>query len=256
MLLIRPEQMKIFEQDAQRQFEDEMIAHSKDFSPRLCEVIGDDQLRVAVHSAISSAMSYGFTNRGPIRLFVEMMFLCGSAFDTDPQYYLVGEALQDSGDQMQRAEQVHEYSLDYLEKVSGLDAVNVKNALKGLGVFAKGSMNISPDNFVTDMLREMKTLFPLKVAYVGEEALTKLINEGRVEAEKYGFQTIRGQVLIVVLMFSFGHGCTDDPLYPWISRTLRDERIIDSEGRARRLEKKALTWLEHVIDRNEKKAQA
>lgn len=25
-------------------------------------------------------------------------------------------------------------------------------------------------------------------------------------------------------MFSFGHGCTDDPLYPWISRTLRDER--------------------------------
>jgi len=56
-------------------------------------------------------------------------------------------------------------------------------------------------------------------------------------------------------MFSFGHGCTDDPLYPWISRTLHDERIVNSEARAARLEKKAVTWLEHVNARNEKRVQ-
>lgn len=38
MLMIRPAQMKVFEQDAMRRFEEEMVAHSKDFSPRLCEV--------------------------------------------------------------------------------------------------------------------------------------------------------------------------------------------------------------------------
>jgi len=41
-----------------------------------------------------------------------------------------------------------------------------------------------------------------------------VIHEGRTEAQKYSFNSIRGEVLLVVLMFAFGHGCTSDPLYP------------------------------------------
>lgn len=255
MLLIRVEQMKVFEQAAMRRFEDEMMVHSKDFSPRLCEVIGDEQLRMALRSAISRAMDYGFTYRGPIRLFIEMMFLCGSAFDTDPQYPQVGDVLRASGDQMQRAEQIHEGFLDYLEKVSGPGAVNVRTALKYLSIFAKMPIGFSSDDFVPGMLQEMTDVFPRKVAYVGERGLRALIDEGQAAARQYCFHTLRGEILIVVLMFAFGHGCTADPLYPWISRTLRDERIVDAAARAARLEKKAVTWLEHVVARNEKGTQ-
>ena len=92
MLQIRKEQMLVFEQDALRRFEDEMVVHSTDFSP-LCEVIGEGQLRVALRRAMARAGGYGFTYRGPIRLFIELMFLCGSAFDTDPQYPCGGEDL-------------------------------------------------------------------------------------------------------------------------------------------------------------------
>jgi hypothetical protein len=254
MLVIRSEQMEVLEQVALRRFEDEMVVHSKDFSPRLCEVIGDEQLRVAIRSAISRADNYGFDCRGPVRLLIEMMFLCGSAFDTDPQYPRVGEILRASGDQMDRAEQIHEGYLDYLEKVSGPGAVNVRNALKDLSIFARTPVRFSSNDFVAGMLQEMNNCFPLKTAYVGEEGLTALIHEGRAEARKYGFPTIRGEVLIVILMFAFGHGCTNDPLYPWISRTLSDERIIGPVARAARLEKKALTWLEHVLAENEKRA--
>ena len=255
MLVVHAEQMKVFEQAALRRFEDEMVDHSKNFSPQLCEVIGDEQLRVALRSAISRAMVYGFTNRGPIRLFIEMMYLCGSAFDTDPQYPRVGEILRTYGDQMQRAEQIHESHLDYLDKVSGPDAVNVRKALRDLSFFAQRPIGFSSNDFVPGMLQEMNNLFPQKAAYVGKTGLTALIHEGRDEAQKFGFPTIRGEVLMVVLMFAFGHGCANDPLYPWISRTLRDERIIDPAARAVRLEKKAGTWLDHVLARNEKRAQ-
>jgi hypothetical protein len=255
MLVIRAEQMKTFEQAAMLRFEDEMMEHGKELSPRLCEVLGDEQLRVAIRSAINRAMTYEFTNRGPIRLFIEMMFFCGSSFDTDPQYLRVGEVLHAPGDQMQRAEQIHEGYLDYLDKVSGPGAVNVHQALRDLEYFARAPIRFTSNNFVAGMLQEMNTIFPKKAAFVGVENLTALIHEGRAEAQKYGFQTVRGEALIVVLMFSFGHGCTNDPLYPWISRTLQDERIVDSEARAARLEKKAVTWLEHVNARNEKRVQ-
>ncbi len=255
-MLIRPEQMRVFEQAARRTFEDEMVAHSKSFSPRLCEVIGDEQLLVALQSAIARAEGHGFTNRGPIRLFIEMMFLCGSAFDTDPQYPAVGQALRAPGDQMMRAQQIHEWHNDYLRKVSGPDAANVHKALSDLLTLARSPVTIAEDHLVQDLLRGMARVFPQKTAYVGEAGLRALIDEGIAEASQYRFEGARPRALLVILRFAFGHGCTDDPLYPWIERTLKDERTVSPEARAERLEEKALTWLEHVVARNEGASQS
>ncbi len=171
MLIIRKEQMKAFENDALRRFEDEMVVHSKEFTPRLCKVIGDEQLRVALRQAMERADTYGFTNRGPIRLYIELMFLYGNDFDTDPQYPSLGEVLNAPGDQMLRAEQIYEGILDYQEKVSGLDAANVRKALTALSVFAQKPVRFSPNNFVAEMLQEMTRVFPQKAAYIGEEGL-------------------------------------------------------------------------------------
>ena len=239
--------MKAFENDALRRFEDEMVLHSKEFTPRLCKVLGDEQLRVALRQAMERADTYGFTNRGPIRLYIELMFLYGSDFDTDPQYPALAEVLNAPDDQMLRAERLYEGILDYQKKVSGVNAENVRKALTALSIFAKKTVTFSPNNFVAEMLQEMSHAFPQKAAYIGEENLTTLIHEGSAEARKYGFPSVRGETLMVVLMFAFGYGCSDDPLYPWISRTLKDERIVDPEGRAKRLEKKSITWLEHVL---------
>jgi hypothetical protein len=183
------------------------------------------------------------------------MFLCGSDFDTDPQYPAIGEVLNASGDQMQRAEQLHEGVIDYQGKVSGPDGVNVRKALEALSVFARKPVTVSSSDFVPAMLQEMTRAFPKKVVYTGEERLTRLIQEGRAEAREYAFPTVRGEALIVILMFAFGHGCTHDPLYPWIARTLKDERIKDPAARAERLEKKAITWLDHVLARPPKGVQ-
>jgi hypothetical protein len=202
---------------------------------------------VALRSAIARAMVYGFTNRGPIRLFIEMSFLCGSAFDTDPQYPAMGEVLRAPGDQMQRAQRIHEGQVDYVAKVSGPGAANVRQALRDLSAFARMPIMFPADGFEAGMLRAMAHIFPRKAAYIGEAGLTALIHEGVAEARKYRFSIVRQDTLIVVLMFAFGHGCTNDPLYPWISRTLQDGRIVDPAARADRLERKAMTWLDHVL---------
>jgi len=249
MLKIRSDQMKTFEEAAWLRFENEMVIHSREFSPKLCEVIGEAQLRIALGQDIKRAVEYGFTYQGPVRLYIELMFLFGSHFDTDPQYPMFAKVLNASGDQMERAEQIHEEVAVYLEKVSGADNIYVRKALENLSAFARKSLMLSSDEFVRDLLQEMTSAYPQKVAIIGIEALTQLIHEGRAEARKYGFSASRGEALMVVLMFAFGHGCTDDPLYPWISGTLKNEKIISPAARAERLEKKALTWLDHVLAR-------
>lgn len=256
MLVIRAEQMKVFERVALESFEDEMVEHSKEFTPRLCEVLGDEQLRVALRQAMERADTYGFTHRGPIRMFIEMMFLFGSDFATDPQYPAFGVVLAAPGEQMARAEQLYEGVVDYHDKVAGENNINVRKSLEALSVFARKPVSFSEHNFAAEMLQQMTRIFRQKTAYLGDAALTTLIHEGRAEAQKYGFTATRAQALVVVLMFAFGYGCTDDPLYPWISRTLSDEKIVDAVARAERLEKKAVTWLDHVLARPREGEQA
>jgi hypothetical protein len=247
MLIIREEQIQAFEVSALDLFEEEMVTHSQKFSPELCEILGNDQLRVAVQQAMTRADQYGFTYRGPIRLYVELMFLFGSSFDTDPQYPFLCKILNSKGDQMERAEQLHERAVDYLQKVSGTDDINTQKALTAFGTYARTPVKFSADDIVSGILYEITRAFPQKAAYVGREALITLIKKSQNTALTADFDSVKGQFLLVLLMYAFGHGCTMDPLYPWISQTLNDEKIINSTARAERLERKAVTWLNHVL---------
>lgn len=256
MLRIRPEQMKVFEEAAWLSFEDEMVIHSREFNPLLCDVLDEEELRAALRQAIKRAIGYGFTCKGPIRLYIELMFLFGSRFDTDPQYPMLAELLNAPGFEMDRAGQLHKIVGDYLDKVSGENGIYEDRALERFSVVVREPIAYSSDELDETLVREMIRIYPQKAVLIGEEGLASLIREGRQEALKFGFNTVQGQAMIVRLMYGFGHGCTDDPLYPWISRTLKDGKIADPASRAKRLEKKALTWLDQVLERLHEGAQS
>lgn len=243
MLTISGTQMATLSQRAWLTFEMEMYAHCRVFSPRLCEVLGEQPLWTAVRAAIARATGHGLALRGSIRLFIELSFLCGSAFDTDPQFARLRAALTSDEPEMYRAEKMHQVINHYLEVVAGANNANVREALLYLRALAGGPLEMP-----SGVIDELKQAFPQKAAWVGDDALQALSQDAVTEARQLGFSTRRQAALLVILKFAFGHGCTDDPLYPWIASTLQDPRIVDSAARAQRLERKALTWLDHVLD--------
>jgi hypothetical protein len=85
--------------------------------------------------------------------------------------------------------------------------------------------------------------------------MAALIYQGDAEARKYRFPAIRGENLMAKLMFVLGHGCADDPLYPWVARTLRDEKVSDPAIRIDRLEKESLAWLGQIVSSPRKGAR-
>ena len=258
MLVIRPEQMDAFRAVARRGFEDEMVAHLAQFSPPLFEAVGDEQMRTAIRFGIGRAEAYGLTFRGPTRLYLELMLLFGSHFDTDPQYPWAAEILadQESAPQMDRAERLFERAVDYRKKVAGPEDAYTIQALRNIAVMARQPLEFAMEDLPAAMRQEIWRIYPEKAAYVGDAALEALIQKGIGGARRQRFATVRGTALVIVLMLAFGHGCGADPLYPWIARTLQDEKIVDAEARAKRLETKALTWLTHVLAHFDAEAKA
>lgn len=248
MIIIRPEQMEAFHEVALSNFEREMFVHLRGFSPLVVETAGEAQTRKAIHSGAKAAAGYGFTLRGPVRLYLELMILFGSSFDHDPQYSWVADVLTSSGaSEMQRADQLFSETRRYQHDVGGPGDAYTLAALQRLASRIGQPFTAPAKELVSAVLQEVTEIYPQKATYVGEEGLTALIVSAREEAAKHGFLAAREVGVVASLMFAFGRGCVDDPLYRWIARTLNDERLVDPADRANRLERRAQVWLEHAL---------
>ena len=253
MLVIRAEQMERFKKTALSSFEDEMVAHLAEFSPPLYKAVGEEQMRKVVQLGRSQAAQYGFTYRGPVRLYLELMLLFGSHFDTDPQYPWAAEILinQESGTQMQRAERLYEKTMDYRKNVAGPGDAYTLDALKKIAVFAKHPLTITADDFIPAMQREIAQIYPQKAAYVGSAGLEALIRKGMGGALRQQFTTVHGMTLVTLLMFLLGHGCGADPIYSWIRKILNNTVTSTPELKAQALKTEIIVWIEFIISTNE-----
>lgn len=258
MLVIHEEQVEALRQAGLHRFEEEMAAHLAEFSPAHCEALGEERLRQAVHLGVAQAYGHGFTFRGPVRLYLELMLLFGGHFDTDPQYPWAAEAMEGLTEetQMPHAVQLYEKAMDYRRQVAGPKDTFTLAALANIVDFLRRPLPVSSEHFLPDMLREIAALYPQKAAHVGQEGLQALIRKGVSGAQRQHFATVHGVVLVVLLMLAFGHGCGNDPLYPWILETLTDPALADPAEKARRLEEKALAWIDYVLANADKDTQA
>jgi hypothetical protein len=241
--------MEVFRKEALRGFEDQMVIHLAEFSPPLFNAVKEPRMREVIRFGIARAANHGFTFRGSVRFYLELMLLFGSHFDTDPQYPWATKILddQEAAPQMQRAEFLYEATCEYRKQVAGHRDEYTLNALRSLPDLARQATAILAGDFVANILQQMRRVYPQKASYVGDHGLRLVIESGATMARHCGFSTVRAAALCVMLMSAFGHGCFHDPLYPWIGRTAWNERIKDPDARAMRLEKKALTWLDHVL---------
>ena len=157
MLVIRNEKMKAVGNSALRTFETDMLAHLAEFSPPLFKAVKADRMRQVIRFGITQARGHGITFRGPVRLYLELMLLFGSHFDSDPQYPWAIEILndQDGTNQMQRAKNLYRRTRDYREKVGGPRDAYTLAALENIRNIAQLPLPFSSADIHSGMIRQM-----------------------------------------------------------------------------------------------------
>lgn len=249
MLTIRQDQVEAFEQYHLQKFEDEMVEHMKKFSSRHWKVMGESDGRRVIRLGIEQAKKYGFTNHGPVRFYIELMFMFGSYFDSDPQHPWAGSILNAPRvDQMIRANRLYGRMHEYLAEVSGPEHQYLTEAMQRLSRVQIDSFSKPGVNLEQSILEQFESIYPQKCWYLGESALRSLINHGFNLAESYSFTTEKGRILMVALTFAVGHGFVKDPLYAWISRRLEDSRRREPKQRIEQLHSKSILYLQHILE--------
>lgn len=249
MFQLRKDHMQAFEDAALRRFETEMVRHLGKFARKHSEILGEEGVRKVIRLGIERAMEYGLTNRGPMRSYIELMFMFGSDFDTDPQLPWAAEILgdKDEKDEMKRADRLFAKATAFLDVVGGPDHAYAKDALRRARGQRFEELPVPEGDFEQQVLGRLEANYPEKCHYVGEPALRTLVRRGLDLAKRHSVTSNAGKVLLIGLMFTLGHGFATDPQFPWIESTLANDNIRDPNRRAERLHEKAMTYLSHVL---------
>ncbi len=226
-----------------------MVQHVHEFTPRHCEVMDDTAIREVIESSIRAARNYGFTNRGPVRLYIDLTFMFGSGFDTDPLLKWAAQILTSGGahDQMDRGERLHAKTLEFSDATAGPNFEYAKEAFQRARAVRYEDLTLPPGDVEFACLSRLRTGYPQKFDYVGEPAVREMIREATAKVRDCSMPTQPGVSLFVTLMFAMGHGFAADPLFPWIPRTLGNDAISDPNKRLERLYSKTMTYLDRVI---------
>lgn len=246
MLVIRKEQLKVFEAEAERAFAAHLIEHIAGFAPELFGVAGESGVHAFVHIGLERAERYGLTNRGPIRFYIELMCSLGIDFDTDPQLPWARDILNGTSDQTSRADELFASSARYFEEVIGPDDAFAVRAIRQFLQVGLTKFQTESPGCEDEILWMMDWIYPEKFSHTGDAALRRLLARCSASGRSLGLTDNFGTALLGTLMYAFGHGVLDDPLYPWVAKTLRDEQIANPADRAERLYRKTLVYFSRV----------
>jgi hypothetical protein len=249
MLVIRDSQMLAFEQGAVRNFENQLIEHLKEFFPKHCEILGEEQVRKVIRLGTERAGQYELVSERDLYLYVGLMFMLGSYFDQDPQLPWAAKILEDENivDPSVRADRLHDRAMTFLNEATGQESQYLERALsKGRKLPASALSRTGEDrqlSFGDYLLKLLYDWYPEKYQAVGDPAIRQLIRQGYQAARGYGLTDEKGITVYLGLMFLLGGGFDRDPQYPWAETVLRDAKLIDPIEKGESLHQSALAYL-------------
>jgi len=248
MWTIRQEQAETFRQHHLRKFEDEMVEHLAKFAPKHWKSICEQSGRQVIRLGIAQAKKYEFKMRGPVRFYIELMFMFGSDFDTDPQCSWASAVLNAANlDEAERSDRLYYRLRDYMLEVLGMDRQHEISALRRVLQIRMEEFTSSKANLQDSIIAGLRSTYRQKFEYVGAPVIHQLVSHSFKTAARFALTNPGGVGVIALTSFMLGHRCYADPIFPWVSGILLDRGQSDPRPRDERLLQTAKSFFADLI---------
>jgi hypothetical protein len=245
MLVIRNEQLTVFEEAAVKEFESRTTEYIELNFPKHYEIQGVETIRTVIHEGVQKAWEYGFILEKHLTEYICLMFTLGSAFDRDIQFPWATAILEDDSipNAASRMDGLLDMCNDYLDAVAGADNIFLDDAIRKVEneSLPDATMLLS-GGFQPDMFVRLKRIWPEKCACLGATTIGDMIQYGFEAGQDFGLFTEKGMIVYVGLMFMLGSDFATDPQFPW-SREVLTDASLPSPDKDERLHEEAMRYL-------------
>lgn len=183
---------------------DEITEHCTDIFPRLIPLYRKEDVHYYIQQGITLAKKAGYTQRGPVRLYINMMILLGVNFECDPLFQWLKTEGGNTLPQIERSVICYGLLDDYLASVYGENGRFYKKSLER---FKNYSVKFFPEKISSNNegLHELlRGIYPQKYDFAGYDAVNDLISLSVDKCERYKLNMVCHKSYLALIMFLFG----------------------------------------------------
>lgn len=111
VLTMRADQMTLLAASGEAQIEDRARAHLKSCIPDSCALLSEDELRNTIRWGRRRSRKYGIEREYDFFRYLNLMFMFGVQFDTDPKYPWAKQSLTGKGRPSARMDLLMDYAM-------------------------------------------------------------------------------------------------------------------------------------------------
>lgn len=238
-------------------YTDGLILHCNKLYPHLERTLSRERLKLSLKEAVYKAEESGFTQRGSVQFYIDMLVVFGMGFETDPQYPWIQQNLVQNKklSELERSMALYQQVHLYLNEITGEQDQHLLASAVRLQKLTLDNMNIERKTYIKDVHTLLYNVYPQKYQQSSKDDLTNLVRQGTIKAQaQYQLEKPNHAALIVLLMFVLGHQFDEDLFQPWIHQEKIQQYIGDNERLINKIVTRAKIWLDSAIKANTKKS--
>jgi hypothetical protein len=233
MLIIEKEQMSAFNESARQFMIERISSHMQEYFSEQCSIMGEKSLGETVKLGVNKSWDHGFIPEREVFLFVSIMFMLGSGFDTDFQCPWAQEILGNNDEK--KDEQINTLYEAAMEHLNTLIGVRDDEHVKVLMRIRDKNIDETVEEVQNDLAEGIRNfcveIHPRKAKLIGEHGIDRLVKQATETALKYDITHDKGTVIILAHMFLLGCSFDTDPQFPWVIETLHHETPEDESDK-------------------------
>jgi hypothetical protein len=235
LLVIRHEQLQVLQEIPRHNIEAQFAQLLFRHYPKECRSAGDDRIRKFVQNGIQGAAGHGYLTLDTIGLYINLMMILGSDFDSDPQFGWAQSQLDDfSLAPPERIRALFRTTVKYLDQVVGTDSGHIVRAMVRIRKhdFEAPFAGAALENELAALLIQF---YPEKAKFQGDDVNLTLIHGATQRAAVHGIHGPNGISAYVTLAFMLGIGFDTDPMYWWAADSLAEMKALGERAALARL---------------------
>jgi len=246
VLVIRDAQLAKLQSQPRRNVELQFVRILFQHYPQECLSAGEARIQAFVKRGIRNAASHGYLSIDAIGLYITLMMILGSEFDSDPQLDWAQVQLDDfSRPPSERIRALFQITLQYLDNTAGGACQHLVRAMLRIRKYDfETPLNLTAEELNDKLAADLALFYPEKAVSQGDLVNQALIQRASEHAAESGIVGPNGVAIWVTLAFMLGIGFYVDPIFWWASEALSETRKFDEKERVARLLTRACEHLD------------
>ena len=197
-------QIEVLKKLSFENYVNELMEHYEIMFPLLMSSLKKDEVRSFIEQGIVLAKKSGYTQRGPVRLYLDMMIIFGSKFEQDPLFQRLNVKEENNVSQIERSVTLYTLLNKYLEAVYGVNGIYFKESLRMFNDLNIKDLPVGINVSSKDLHELLRRIYPQRYDFVTANAIDNLIALSDEYCKHCELKIDNNKSYFVLIVFLFG----------------------------------------------------